>query len=74
MSIDQSEKKARNAAKIVAAFIAAGSPPALLQRHGLDEGNVAKIKDALARFDFKAVGASSATPIRSHHQRRYPRT
>jgi len=56
MSIDQSEKKARNAAKIVAAFIAAGSPPALLQRHGLDLGNVAKIKDALGRFDFKAVG------------------
>lgn len=56
MSIDQSEKKARNAAKIVAAFIAAGSPPALLQRHGLDLNNVAKIKDALGRFDFKAVG------------------
>ncbi|WP_342679818.1 5,10-methylenetetrahydromethanopterin reductase [Methanofollis sp. UBA420] len=56
MSIDQNEKKARNAAKIVAAFIAAGSPPALLQRHGLDLNNVAKIKDALGRFDFKAVG------------------
>jgi len=56
MSIDQSEKKARNAAKIVAAFIAAGSPPPLLQRHGLDLANVGKIKDALARFDFGAVG------------------
>ncbi len=56
MSIDRSEKKARNAAKIVAAFIAAGSPPPLLARHGLDAGNVAKIKDALARFDFKTVG------------------
>lgn len=56
MSIDQSEKKARNAAKIVAAFIAAGSPPPLLQRHGLDLDNVAKIKEALSRFDFKAVG------------------
>ncbi|QSZ67151.1 5,10-methylenetetrahydromethanopterin reductase [Methanofollis aquaemaris] len=56
MSIDKSEKKARNAAKIVAAFIAAGSPPALLERHGLDAGNVAAIKDALGRFDFKAVG------------------
>ncbi len=56
MSIDQSEKKARNAAKIVAAFIAAGSPPPLLQRHGLDLNNVAKIKEALSRFDFKAVG------------------
>ena len=56
MSIDQSEKKARNAAKIVAAFIAAGSPPPILQRHGLDMDNVGKIKDALARFDFGAVG------------------
>ena len=56
MSIDQSEKKARNAAKIVAAFIAAGSPPPILERHGLDMDNVGKIKDALARFDFGAVG------------------
>lgn len=56
MSIDRDEKKARNAAKIVAAFIAAGSPPALLDRHGLDQKNVAKIKEALDRFDFKAVG------------------
>ena len=56
MSIDQSEKKARNAAKIVAAFIAAGSPPDLLTRHGLDLNNVAKIKAALGKFDFKTVG------------------
>ncbi|MDD3134963.1 MAG: 5,10-methylenetetrahydromethanopterin reductase [Methanoregula sp.] len=56
MSIDQSEKKARNAAKIVAAFIAAGSPEALLTRHGLDLANVAKIKAALGKFDFKSVG------------------
>ena len=56
MSIDKSEKKARNAAKIVAAFIAAGSPEALLQRHGLDLNNVAKIKAALSKFDFKTVG------------------
>jgi 5,10-methylenetetrahydromethanopterin reductase len=56
MSIDKSEKKARNAAKIVAAFIAAGSPEPLLQRHGLDLENVAKIKAALGKFDFKSVG------------------
>ncbi len=56
MSIDQSEKKARNAAKIVAAFIAAGSPPDLLTRHGLNLDNVGKIKAALAKFDFKTVG------------------
>ena len=56
MSIDKDEKKARNAEKIVAAFIAAGSPPPLLQRHGLDMANVGKIKEALGRFDFKTVG------------------
>lgn len=56
MSIDMNEKKARNAAKIVAAFIAAGSPEPLLTRHGLDLDNVAKIKAALGKFDFKTVG------------------
>ena len=56
MSIDRDQKKARNAAKIVAAFIAAGSPPDLLTRHGLDLANVAKIKAALGKFDFKTVG------------------
>jgi 5,10-methylenetetrahydromethanopterin reductase len=56
MSIDKSEKKARNAAKIVAAFIAAGSPEPLLTRHGLDLANVANIKAALGKFDFKTVG------------------
>jgi 5,10-methylenetetrahydromethanopterin reductase len=56
MSIDQDAKKARNAAKIVAAFIAAGSPPELLTRHGLNLDNVAKVKAALGKFDFKTVG------------------
>jgi len=56
MSIDKNEKKARNAAKIVAAFIAAGSPEPLLKRHGLDLAKVAKIKEALGRFDFKTAG------------------
>ena len=56
MSIDKDVKKARKAAKIVAAFIAAGSPPDLLTRHGLNLDNVAKIKAALSKFDFKTVG------------------
>ena len=56
LSIDKDEKKAKKAAKIVAAFIASGSPESLLLRHGLDLANVAKIKDALSRFDFGAVG------------------
>ncbi|MCP1662974.1 MAG: 5,10-methylenetetrahydromethanopterin reductase [Methanocalculus sp. MSAO_Arc1] len=56
ISVDDDVKKARNAAKIVAAFIAAGSPPAILERHNLDMGNVEKIKAALSKFDFKTVG------------------
>jgi len=56
MSIDMNEKKARNAAKIVAAFIAAGSPPEINNRHGVDLNKVAILKDAIARFDFKTVG------------------
>ncbi len=56
MSIDKNKNKARNAAKIVAAFIAAGSPPDLLTRHGLDANKVANIKAALAKFDFKTAG------------------
>jgi 5,10-methylenetetrahydromethanopterin reductase len=56
MSIDRDQKKARNAAKIVAAFIAAGSPPELIQRHGLDAAKVATSKGALAKFDFKTAG------------------
>ena len=66
MSIDQSEKKARNSAKIVAAFIAAGSPPDLLTRHGLDLHNVAKIKDALGKFDFKTLENSLETKRSMH--------
>ena len=56
MSIDKNPKKARNAAKIVAAFIAAGSPPALLERHGLDQGKVAQMKEAIGSFNFGAIG------------------
>jgi len=58
MSIDKNAKKARNSAKIVAAFIAAGSPEPLLVRHGLDLAKVATIKAALAKFDFGTAGAN----------------
>ena len=55
MSIDRDIKKAHNAATIPAGFIAAGSPPELLARHGLDLKNVDSIRGALARFDFRTV-------------------
>jgi 5,10-methylenetetrahydromethanopterin reductase len=55
ISIDQDAKKAKSAVKPVAAFITAGSPPAILQRHGLDPKAVAIIRDALGKGDFKTA-------------------
>jgi len=56
LSIDLNEEKARRAGKIVAAFIAAGSPLPLLERHGIDPYQVRKIKDAIVQRDFQTVG------------------
>ena len=62
MSIDNDEKKARNAAKIVAAFIAAGSPPALLQRHGLDRDGLRDLVEHPLdqRCDLERLGSHAA--------------
>ncbi len=57
-AIDADSKKARSAVKPVVAFIAAGSPVPVLQRHGLDLAAVETIKGGLAKGDFKtAFGA-----------------
>ncbi|CAJ35972.1 5,10-methylenetetrahydromethanopterin reductase [Methanocella arvoryzae] len=57
-SIDTESKKAKSAVKPVVAFIAAGSPVPVLQRHGLDLAAVETIKGGLAKGDFKtAFGA-----------------
>ncbi|HMK47740.1 MAG TPA: 5,10-methylenetetrahydromethanopterin reductase [Methanocella sp.] len=57
-SIDADAKKAKGAVKPVVAFIAAGSPVPVLQRHGLDLAAVETIKGGLAKGDFKtAFGA-----------------
>jgi len=57
-SIDDDKGKAVNAAKIVVAFIAAGSPPPVFQRHGLDPNTGAKFGDFLGKGDFGgAIGA-----------------
>lgn len=47
MSVDKDRQKARDAARIVVAFIVAGSPPTVLERHGLSEEAVKGVKDAL---------------------------
>ncbi len=63
-SIDSETKKAKGAVKPVVAFIAAGSPVPVLQRHGLDLAAVETIKGGLAKGDFKtAFGAVSDNMI-----------
>jgi 5,10-methylenetetrahydromethanopterin reductase len=57
-SIAKDSAKAANAAKIVVAFIAAGSPPPVLERHGLPAGINEKLGALIAKGDFGgAIGA-----------------
>lgn len=57
-SIGADSEAAKNAAKIVVAFIAAGSPPQVIERHGLPEGFNEKMGGFLAKGDFGgAIGA-----------------
>ncbi len=48
MSVDKDGNKAREEAKIVVAFIVAGSPDPILERHGLKE-EAEKVRDALSK-------------------------
>ena len=57
-SIGTDSEAAKNAAKIVVAFIAAGSPPQVIERHGLPEGFNTQMGEFLAKGDFGgAIGA-----------------
>lgn len=57
-SIATDTEKAKNAAKIVVAFIAAGSPPPVLARHGLPDGINEKLGGLIGQGDFGgAIGA-----------------
>ena len=57
-SIGPDSEAAKNAAKIVVAFIAAGSPPPVIERHGLPEGFNTQMGEFLAKGDFGgAIGA-----------------
>ena len=57
-SIGTDSEAAKNAAKIVVAFIAAGSPPPVIARHGLPEGFNEQMGAFLAKGDFGgAIGA-----------------
>lgn len=54
-SIDKKEEKARNEAKVVVAFIVAGSPDAVLERHNIDVGVKKDIGGAIAKGDFGSL-------------------
>jgi 5,10-methylenetetrahydromethanopterin reductase len=57
-SIGPDSEAAKNAAKIVVAFIAAGSPPPVFARHGLPEDTGAKFGGFIGKGDFGgAIGA-----------------
>ncbi len=47
MSVDKDANKARNASKIVVAFIVAGSPDVIFERHGISMDDVQKVREAL---------------------------
>jgi len=60
-SIDKKEDKARNEAKVVVAFIVAGSPDAVLERHNIDVAAKKSIGDAIAKGDFGALMGGMVT-------------
>ncbi|MDI6889104.1 MAG: 5,10-methylenetetrahydromethanopterin reductase [Methanocellales archaeon] len=57
-SVDKNAEEARKAARPAVAFIAAGSPPEVLERHNISPADVAPVKNALARGDFRAAFSS----------------
>ncbi len=54
-SIDKNVDKAKNAAKVVVAFIVAGSPDAVLERHKINVAAKKTIGDAIAKGDFAGL-------------------
>ena len=56
-SADPDTTAAKKAAAIVVAFITVGSPPQVLEGHGIKQEDVAKLNDALMKGDFGALAA-----------------
>ncbi len=56
-SADKDQAKAVNAAKMVVAFIVAGSPENVLERHGIPVEDAKKISASIAKGDFGSVMA-----------------
>jgi len=61
-SIDKDPVKAVNAAKVVVAFIVAGSPDLVLERHGIPVEAKSQIGASIAKGDFGALMGGLVTP------------
>ncbi|MDD4898426.1 MAG: 5,10-methylenetetrahydromethanopterin reductase [Methanocellales archaeon] len=62
-SVDLDEEKAKKAVVPVVAFIVAGSPAPVLERHDIDSTDVDAIKSALAKGDFRTAFRSVTNPM-----------
>ncbi|MCS7139156.1 MAG: 5,10-methylenetetrahydromethanopterin reductase [Candidatus Nezhaarchaeota archaeon] len=56
LSVDEDPVKARDAAKVVVAFIIAGSPDSILERHGITKEETEIIRSSLAKGDIPKAG------------------
>ncbi len=55
-SIDENIDVAYNQSKIVVAFILAGAPDVVLERHNISKETALSVKDAISKYDFKTAG------------------
>jgi 5,10-methylenetetrahydromethanopterin reductase len=62
-SVAHDTAKAKKKVAPVVAFIAAGSPPPVLERHGIPDEDVAKISNALAKGNFGAAFGAVTDPM-----------
>ena len=56
VSVAEDGAAAREAARIPVAFVAAGSPPPVLDRHDLDQERAAEVGEAISAGEFRAAG------------------
>jgi len=64
-SVDKEEKKAIEAACPVVAFIVAGSPQEILERHGIPQADAQSVRDALGRKDWGRAFSSVTSEMLS---------
>ncbi|HII08108.1 MAG TPA: 5,10-methylenetetrahydromethanopterin reductase [Methanosphaera sp.] len=56
-SVDENISVAQNQSKIVVAFIMAGAPDVVLERHNIPKDVALDVRDALSKYDFKTASS-----------------